>query len=228
MSNIENEIKENIINHGVSIGIDSIELTIDSFLDEEVVKEIPIVKNLYSVLKIGHSIRNIHFAKKLVAFLKEYHGNKIDERKFRKVKVKLENNLKYRRKVIEHILVYVDRIESEYKAKILARLFTAHINGEFDWETFLDLSSCVEDMMISDIRMMKILIQLNKKVSINQIKIKNKTIDMIRGSAERLKNFGFVEFSSQTFDSLMEYDSREVKLTKYGGKFYHTCLHSVI
>lgn len=151
------EVYNNITNHGIDIGIDYLEIGIDTLSDETIISKIPFIKTIYSVFKIGNSIRDIFFTKKLIIFLQEYHKQKINEEQLAKFKKMFDKDNKYKNKVIEDLLVIIDRLNIDLKSKMLAKLFRGYIEDFFDWDTFLDLSNCIERLFIMDIKMLEYL-----------------------------------------------------------------------
>ena len=73
-----NQISEELVETSMDLTIDYAELTLDTIFDGAILEEIPIIKTIVSTYKIGTSIRERHFAKKLAIFLKEFHANEID------------------------------------------------------------------------------------------------------------------------------------------------------
>lgn len=138
-------ISKEILNTSIDTSIDYAELTIDEILTDDALKEIPIIKTLVSIAKIGISIKEKFFIKKLLSFLRELHSNSINEDKLAAFQSKFENEPKFRAKVTEQIMVYNDAFLNIEKAKVLAKLFKAYIEGKFDWEYFNYLSVCLNN-----------------------------------------------------------------------------------
>ena len=64
-----------IIDSDGEVGKEYLELAIDEFLKDGILKDIPVVNTLTSVFKTGKNIRDAYFYKKLTYFL--YHMNEI-------------------------------------------------------------------------------------------------------------------------------------------------------
>lgn len=126
--------------------VDYAELGLDAFLDNDAIKEIPIVKSVVGLIKGGIAIREIFLAKKLLTFLKEFHSGKLKQEKKAIFLQKFHNDKKYRESVVEQIMILNDRFISIEKSKVLANLFLAHVNDKFDWEGFCQLSECLNDL----------------------------------------------------------------------------------
>jgi len=158
MSNQENDINGQLYNltltetltkelteSTLDLSKDYGEVLIDSFLgSDSLISDIPILSTVTGGYKIIKSIQNAHFIKKLHVFLKEFHTGCIDSQKLKKFKDKLNLNTKYREKVIEHLVIYVERVESISKAEILAKLLNAHVNNYFDWNIYTNLSASID------------------------------------------------------------------------------------
>ena len=142
---LTDKLSKEIVNTSIDTSIDYAELTIDEILTSDTLKEIPIVKTLVSIAKIGINIKERFFVKKLLTFLRELHLQNIDTQKLEDFKGKFENEPKFRTKVTEQIMIYNDAFLNIEKSKILAKLFKSHIEGNFDWEYFNYLSVCLNN-----------------------------------------------------------------------------------
>jgi hypothetical protein len=145
-TNLTETISNEIVNTSVDLSVDYSELFLDDFLADGILKEIPIIKSLYAVGKIGYSIKERFFVKKLFVFLQEYHNQNITHQKLNKFKAEFNSDEKYRNKVTEQIMVFTDSFLTVDKAKILAKLFKSYIDGNFDWDYFLHLSTCLNSI----------------------------------------------------------------------------------
>lgn len=139
---VENGLKDTAFN----LATDYSELGLDSFMDNDAIKEIPIVKSVVGLVQGGMAIREIFLAKKLLTFLKVYHSGKIKQEKKEEFLQKFHDNKKYRESVVEQIMTLNDRFISIEKSKVLANLFLAHLNEKFDWDGFCQLSECLDDL----------------------------------------------------------------------------------
>ena len=72
-------IKEGMLT-SADVFADYVEIGIDSLLDDSIIKEIPVIKTVNSVFKIGKSINTAFFYKKLITFLVNMNDIGIEER----------------------------------------------------------------------------------------------------------------------------------------------------
>jgi hypothetical protein len=109
---------------------DYAELGLDQLIDADTVSDIPIVRSVVAVVRMGIGIRNRLFARKLLDFLTGFRG--ISEWERHDMVSRLEADPAYGRRVGEHLTELLDRIESHKKPKMLARVFRAYADKTID------------------------------------------------------------------------------------------------
>jgi hypothetical protein len=145
-TSLTQSVSDEIFNTTVDLGIEYSELGLDDFLADGMLKEIPIIKTIYSVGKLGLSIKERFFVKKLLVFLKEFHSKTIDEQKINDFKFQFDTDRNYRNEVTEHLIVFTDSFLNIEKSKVFANLFRAYIYGHFSWNHFIHLSTCLNSI----------------------------------------------------------------------------------
>jgi len=161
---LSNSFSSEITNTTLDLAIDYAEVGMDEFLDGTL-KEIPFVKTLYSLGKIGYSIKERFFVKKLLTFLQEFHSKEIQVDKLIAFRLKFETDKKYKEKVVENLLVYTDTFLNIEKAKIFANLFRSYINEIYDWKYFLGLADCLNSININAFDFLKELSEIDYEIS---------------------------------------------------------------
>ncbi len=139
---VENEI----LNPAVDLTIDYAEIGLDSFLDDDAISEIPIVKSIVGVVKIGMSIKERYDLKKLLTFFKEFQSGEVSDENRAIFKEKFNTNKKYRTDVVETIVLLNERFLDLKKSKILANLMNAHINQQLSWIELNDISIVLDSI----------------------------------------------------------------------------------
>lgn len=155
--NKPNEVSEELVETTMDLAVDYSEIALDSIFDDSILEEVPIIKTIVSTYKIGKSIQERHFVKKLTIFLKEFHSGKIDEKKLQDFKQKFSTNNKYQSQVMEHITVFNDRFIDSQKSVILANLFSAYIEDKMDWTFYTELAHCLERLSPNALTLIKTL-----------------------------------------------------------------------
>ena len=116
------------------------EIAIGSFIEDEVLSEIPIVKSILSFYRITSSIRDRHNMKKLILFFNQFHSNSIDSKKLNIFKQRLNSDEKYKNEAIGLTLILIERFIDERKSKVLANLLGAHIESKISWDDYKKLT----------------------------------------------------------------------------------------
>lgn len=130
----------------LDLSIDYSEAVLDDIIEDGILKEIPIIKTVASVISVGIKIRERHFAKKFFTFLREFHSKVITDENLNSFINKFNSDSTYREKITEHILVYNDKFLQIEKSKILANLFLSYVERRIDWDLFSELSECLEKL----------------------------------------------------------------------------------
>ena len=134
---------------GVELPAEILEFTIDQVIDESIFKEIPIVGWLAKGVSITRSISDRIFHHKILRFLIAL--EKVSESKREKFRANVENDPNFRRKVGEHLLLVLNKIDAFEKTTLLAKCFDHFLTEDIDYQYFVDLSSVIERTPLSDL-----------------------------------------------------------------------------
>jgi hypothetical protein len=145
MENLK-KLSVEIIESDLDPFLDYAEIPLDEFTGDYVLKEIPIVKTLLAITKTGIKIKEMFFIKKFIVFLQKFRSGDLETENLKEFKNNLEKDEKYRNKVLEQILILIDKLDSVNKSKILAELFRSYIEKRFDWERFIAMTKCLDDL----------------------------------------------------------------------------------
>ena len=143
---------EDIVTTGFSkdltdVGIDFTEIGIDSFLDNEIIKDIPVVKTIFSLVKTGLAIRERCFAKNFLTFLNQYHCGKLDQKEKDEFFKKYNDDSSYREKIVSLLVKINDRYFESDQSQIAGNLFVAYVKNLISWEDYVILCRCLEGYM---------------------------------------------------------------------------------
>lgn len=129
------------------------EITLDNFLEDGVLKEIPFFGSLYKGFKAAIGIRETIFAKKVFRFLNKIKEIPVEERKI--FIEKLESKKEFRQKVGEKLIFLIERLDDIEKPEIIGRLFNAAIKEKITYDEFLRLSLIVDKAYLPDLSILK-------------------------------------------------------------------------
>lgn len=157
MNKIVPDFNDSLLIDSSDIVGDYLELGIDSILENEVLKEIPIIKSFLSAGKIIKSIRERNLTKNIGIFICELNSGKIDKKKLERHKKELKQNSKKAEKELGRILIILEQIIDNDKASFLGKLYKAYINQEIDWDYFIEFSEITNRLFIYDINILNIM-----------------------------------------------------------------------
>lgn len=183
MNEIVPEFNDSLVIDSSDIISDYLELGIDSILDNDSLKEIPIIKTFIGVGKITKSIRERNLMKNLVIFINELNSGNIDKEKLKKHKEELNQNPKKAEKELGRILIILEQTIDNLKSSILGKLYKAYINQEIDWDLFVEFSEITNRLYINDLSILSLIFK-------NQLSDTSNRSDLYR--IERLNSLGVV------------------------------------
>jgi hypothetical protein len=131
------------------------EVGIDALLKEGVGRDIPAVGTFLAAIRVGGIVRDRMFAKKLFAFLGPLRDVPPDERAA--MVSRLEADSDYGRKVGEHLLGLLDRIDDHKKPAMLARIFVGYVRGEIDAVMLHRLTHAIERLPAFEIPALRLM-----------------------------------------------------------------------
>lgn len=157
MNEIVPEFNDSLVIDSSDIVGDYLELGIDSILENDSLKEIPIIKTFISVGKITKSIRERNLIKNLVIFINELNSGKINKEKLSRHREELRKNPKKAEKELGRILIILEQTIDNIKSSILGKLYKSYINQEIDWDIFIEFSEITNRLFMFDINILKVM-----------------------------------------------------------------------
>lgn len=140
----EDIVTVGFVNPIVNTGIDYAEMGIDAFMTNDVIKEIPIIKTIASVVKVCLSIKEWTFAKKIIKFLEQYHLGYLTENEKEAFLNKYQSDTKYKEKIVSFLITINDKYFETKQSEIAGNLFVAYVKGLIDWDTYTIICGCID------------------------------------------------------------------------------------
>ena len=202
-NNMEENISDNLAmtvaeTGSLELPAEILEFSIDQVIDEGILKDIPFVGWIAKGFSMCRSISDRMFHHKILRFLialeKTGEG---DRESFRK---KIKDDKSFKRKVGEHLLLLIDKIDAFEKASILARCFDHFLTGDIDYDYFVDLSHVIERTPLSDLKALSV--HDNKRI--------------LFGSVGVAVACGILEFAIAEPETGEELPSLGTKISKHG------------
>lgn len=193
------------------------EVTLDSVLEDGLLKDIPIIASAISVYKIGASLRERHELMKLYYFVKSFNNGMQDEEQREKYILNFQNDQKIRNKELAYLMVVLDKYINLDKPQMLAKIYLSYLNGEITWEEVMKYSEVIDRLLPGDVELLAVgmrenvnyrnvddgilrLVALGLMVSFpDKTETKNETIVIADG---RNQNYMWTKFG-ETFVSIL-------------------------
>ncbi len=128
---------------------DIAEVGLDAFLDEGIVKELPVIKTVVSFFRTGICLRDALFLKKVSIFLSDI--GKIPQQKRDDFIKRLNSTHKQKRRVGNTLILILERLDDLDKPAILAKCFIAYLNEIVTFEEFRRLAIAIDRAYVSDL-----------------------------------------------------------------------------
>lgn len=213
MNEIIPKFNDSLIVDSADIAGDYLELGIDSILENDTLKELPIIKTFMSVGKIANNIRERNLLKNLANFISELNSGNIDVNILKKHQEMLKENPKKAEKELGRILIILDTVIENKKAVLLAKLYKSYINVEINWEKFSEYSEIIVRLFVQDICILA-------DIYNNKVDDTYEADDMYK--IERLNSLGLISLSANAIfknskgDMMTEFP---IEINNYGKLF---------
>lgn len=163
MDKIIPSFKKSLFSGSKSIIADLSELGIDSLLDKEIVKDIPIISLFIGVKNTVQNIYGRNALIQILKFINEFNSGTIDEAKLEEYRRKINDDPKKAEKELGKIIII---LSNNTESIILANFYRNYINGYISWDEFCELSEVLNLLFINDIKILEKI--QNKKLAENE------------------------------------------------------------
>lgn len=207
-----------IMDQTVDLLGDNIEIGIDTFIDDEIVKDVPIIGNVVKIMRLADSIHNRHFIIKLEKFVREIYKNDIEIERIEKHRNYLEKNPEKMEKEMTTLLLIIEDLQDKEKIRILSNIYFYYLR-EMEgrdrktkecWIDFCILTEILKDISIYDLPVLE---YIYKQGKINRYSEKASVFQIAR-----LERCGVVY--RETVNRGYQISSIAIKVTPQGELFY--------
>jgi hypothetical protein len=108
------------------------------FIDNDIIKSIPIINTLFGVGKTYKSVKDILFTQKLISFLSEL--SKIDFNRRELMIRKIDYDPKYNQKIGNKLLHIIDNSQDYLTSQYIGKLFASFLKEELNYPEFCKAS----------------------------------------------------------------------------------------
>lgn len=174
---------------------DYLEIGIDSIIDEGILKEIPIVKTIAGVLKVGKNVHDRNLLKQTLVFINEFNRNEIRQDKIEEYKKRIENDPKKCEDELGRIILLLNNFIDREKSIMLSKVFKDYVGQLLNWNEFCEYSEIINRLFIQDFSFLQ-------EVYLGRISDTTNRSDIYK--VERLNSLGIIgmTFKSSTISTI--------------------------
>ncbi len=174
---------------------DYLEIGIDSIIDGGILKEIPIVKTIVGVLKVGKNVHDRNLLKQTLVFINEFNRNEIRQDKIEEYKKRIENDPKKCEDELGRIILLLNNFIDREKSIMLSKVFKDYVGQLLNWNEFCEYSEIINRLFIQDFSFLQ-------EVYLGRISDTTNRSDIYK--VERLNSLGIIgmTFKSSTISTI--------------------------
>ncbi len=132
------------------MAVEIAEISLDAFMDEGVLKEVPILKTVLAARKTWTAIHDQLFLRKVAGFIRASPRFTQTERESF-AREYLDDPTKAK-KLGDAIVLILDKLDDLDKPEMIAKIFAALVRGKIEKETFRRLAAAIDIGFIADLR----------------------------------------------------------------------------
>lgn len=130
--------------------VDTAEVILDSFLEEGILKDLPVIKYAVTAYKIVDDVKGRFYIAKLRKFINSFNRglatpDEVEKYKERFTGKKHDSELAY-------ILVVLDKYLDLQKPEILSKLYLAYLDGKIDMDELCAYAETLDRILIKDLK----------------------------------------------------------------------------
>lgn len=132
---------------------DAAEFSLDHVVDNQVVKDLPIIGSVAKLYAMAKGVHGYVFSKKINRFLTEL--DKASDAEKKEFQRAMESGEIDKVRVAEVVMTFLDKMDDLEKAPLLAKAFSGYILGDYDFVTFQRLSTAIDRCIATDLCYLK-------------------------------------------------------------------------
>lgn len=183
MNKLVPSLIDTIFNAGYEITPEIAEVGIDSIFDSGMLQDIPIIRSVTALCKMGYNLHERNLLKQTISFITGFKDGSINEEILEKYRLELENNSKKAEEELGRVIIILGNYIEDLQSKVLGAFYNSYIKEAISWAKFCELSEANRRIFISDY---KVLLEAN---SLNGLNLRGRELYQI----DRLISLGLIE-----------------------------------
>ena len=195
MDKLTEDFEKSLFNNSKEIIGEYIEFGIDSFINDGILKDIPIVNTIVAVLKVGKNIHDRNLLKQTLTFINEFNKNNLTEEQLKNYKERIEKDRKKCEDELGRVLLLLNNFIDKEKSIMLSKLFKAYVSQLLNWNDFCEYSEIINRLFIQDFSFLQ-------EIYLGRISDTTNRSDIYK--VERLNSLGIIgmTFKSSTISTI--------------------------
>ncbi|MGF1788886.1 hypothetical protein L4D00_24170 [Photobacterium swingsii] len=133
--------------------IDLGEVVVDSFVDSDILSDIPILGTLAKLKNVGVSVSDYFFVKKLQKFI--FALSSVSDSERNDFFTRMSSDTELQSRVNDNLMLLINATDDIDKPKLLGQIFASYIRHRISYEKFMKYSTSVNGMNSSQLGMLK-------------------------------------------------------------------------
>ena len=154
MDKLTDDFEKSLFNDSIDIIGDYMEIGIDSFIEKGILEEMPVVKSIVAVLKIGKNVHDRNLLKQTLTFINEFNSRNISKDKLVAYKSTIENNPKKCEEELGRVLILLNSYVDKEKSVMLAKLYKSYVSQDITWSEFCEYSEIINRLFVQDLKIL--------------------------------------------------------------------------
>lgn len=202
---------------------DLLEAGLDSVLETDALKAIPVVGTISAFCKVGINLHERNLIKQTFEFIKGFNDGSLDKETIEAHRIELENDPKKQEKELSRVVIILGKQVDELQSQVLGSFYSSFVRGAISWNKFCELSEANSRMFSSDYSI------LSRAAYEDGINLDGQELYQV----DRLISLGLLTQSRQTGNPIFNVSGetlgllnskkpgeKDVKTTSFGKTFY--------
>ena len=155
MDNFIPALRDSIFDATYELTTDYLEVGLDSLLESGVLKELPIVKTITGLYKLGQNMYQRNQLKQTLSFIQGFNMKELNQAKVDQYKEKVFNDPQKCEEELGRVMIILDHHIDNIQSKVLGCFFHAYVCGAVSWEKFCELSEANRRMFVADYELLR-------------------------------------------------------------------------
>lgn len=155
MNQLTEDFEKSLFSNTKDVLEDYIEVGIDALINNDAIKEFPIIKTFAAVLKVGKNIHDRNLLKQTLTFINEFNKNNISVERLNEYKNQIENDSKKCEEELGRVLLLLNNFIDKEKSIMISKVFKAYVKQEITWNEFCEYSEIINRLFIQDFCFLK-------------------------------------------------------------------------